>query len=80
MIKKNEYTELEIIDTTNLGAGVARHEGITVFINGGVTGDKVRAKIIKVTKNTSKTPHTACFEGTDSCEAACAVGEVLQVI
>ncbi len=51
MIKKNEYTELEIIDTTNLGAGVARHEGITVFINGGVTGDKVRAKIIKVTKN-----------------------------
>lgn len=51
MIKKNEYTELEIIDTTNLGAGVARLEGVTVFVNGGVTGDKVRAKIIKVTKN-----------------------------
>lgn len=51
MIKKNEYTELEIIDTTNLGAGVARLEGITVFVNGGVTGDRVKAKIIKVTKN-----------------------------
>ncbi len=51
MIKKNDYLELDITDTTNLGAGVAKHEGLTVFVNGGVTGDRVRAKIIKVTKN-----------------------------
>ncbi|MBO5744598.1 MAG: 23S rRNA (uracil(1939)-C(5))-methyltransferase RlmD [Clostridia bacterium] len=51
MIKKNDYAELEVIDTTNLGAGIAKLEGLTVFVNGGVTGDKVRAKIIKVTKS-----------------------------
>ena len=51
MIKKNDYAELEVIDTTNLGAGVARLDGLTVFVTGGVTGDVVNCKIIKVTKN-----------------------------
>ena len=51
MIKKNEYRILEVIDTTNLGAGVAKIDGITVFVTGGVTGDIVKGKIIKVTKS-----------------------------
>ena len=51
MIKKTEYRILEVIDTTNLGAGVAKIDGITVFVTGGVTGDIVKGKIIKVTKS-----------------------------
>lgn len=47
MIKKNEKLILTIESVTNLGFGVARHEGIVVFISGAVTGDTVEAKIIK---------------------------------
>ena len=48
-IKKNDIIELEITDLNNLGCGVGRTEdGITVFVKGAVTGDRVLAKIIKV--------------------------------
>ncbi len=48
MIKKNDIITLEIGSITNLGFGVARHEGLVVFVGGAVTGDEVLAKIIKV--------------------------------
>ncbi len=47
MLKKNDEITLEITDLTNLGMGVAHVDGVTVFVKGGVTGDVVRAKIIK---------------------------------
>ena len=48
-IKKNDIIELDIIDLNNLGCGVGRlPDGMTVFVKGAVTGDKVRAKIIKL--------------------------------
>ncbi|MBE6548635.1 MAG: 23S rRNA (uracil(1939)-C(5))-methyltransferase RlmD [Ruminococcaceae bacterium] len=50
-IKKNDLLTLDITDMNNLGAGIAHtEEGITVFITGAVTGDRVSAKVIKVTK------------------------------
>ena len=54
---KNDIVELEIGAVSNLGYGVARvpagkpDAGMVVFVPGAVTGDRVRAKIIKVTKS-----------------------------
>ena len=51
-IKKNDVVELCIEDINNLGAGVAHLEdGRVVFVRGAVTGDKIKAKIIKVNTN-----------------------------
>ncbi len=47
-MKKNDILTLNVESVTNLGAGVARHEGLVVFVVGAVGGDTVRAKIIKV--------------------------------
>ena len=49
MLKKNDLIELEIYDITNLGFGVGKHEGQVVFVNDAVPGDKLSAKIIKLT-------------------------------
>ena len=54
MKKKNQILTLEISDLNNLGYGVARDDdGSVVFVSGAVTGDKVRARIIKVNKSYS---------------------------
>jgi 23S rRNA (uracil1939-C5)-methyltransferase len=47
-LKKNDVFTAEIIDITNLGFGVAKIDGQVIFISGAVTGDTVRARIIKV--------------------------------
>lgn len=50
-LKKNQIIELEIVDITNLGFGVGRSNGEVVFVGGTVTGERVLAKIIKVTSS-----------------------------
>ncbi len=51
-LKKNDIVELNIEDINNLGAGVSHLEdGRVVFVRGAVTGDKIKAKIIKVNTN-----------------------------
>ena len=47
-LKKNQTIELEIVDITNLGFGVGKHEGEVVFVAGSVTGERILCKIIKV--------------------------------
>lgn len=47
-MKKNDIITLVIDDVNNLGYGVGRHDGAVVFCDGAVTGDEIRAKIIKV--------------------------------
>ena len=47
-LKKNQIIELDIVDITNLGFGVGRHNGKVVFVSDAVVGDIVKAKIIKV--------------------------------
>ena len=50
-IKKDDVVEVEITDLNNLGNGVGRIDGRVVFVRGAVTGDVVKAKIIKVNKS-----------------------------
>ena len=50
-LKKNDCISLSVTDITNLGFGVARHDGAVIFISSAVPGDEVVAKIIKVTKS-----------------------------
>lgn len=49
MLSKNKTVELCITDLNNLGYGVGRYEGMVVFVSGGVPGDRVLARVIKVT-------------------------------
>lgn len=50
--KKNDTVELCIEDINNLGAGVSHLcDGRVVFVRGAVTGDKIKAKIIKINSN-----------------------------
>ena len=57
LMQKNEVIRLRITDMNNLGCGVGHlehageHTGKTVFVRGGVTGDELEGRIIKVTKN-----------------------------
>ena len=51
MVEKNKEYITTILDMTHDGAGVARIEGLAVFIDGAITGETVRIKIVKVTKN-----------------------------
>ena len=46
--KKNEIYTLKITDLTDLGFGVGRIDGMTVFVSDTVPGDEAEAKIIKV--------------------------------
>ena len=50
-IKKNSVIELDITDINNLGNGVGRIDGRVVFVRGAVSGDRVKARVIKVNKS-----------------------------
>jgi 23S rRNA (uracil1939-C5)-methyltransferase len=50
-MKKGDVIELEITDINNLGCGVGRNDGKVVFVKGAVTGDNVRATVIKDNKS-----------------------------
>lgn len=50
MYKKNEIIEIEIIDLGENGEGIGKVDGFTLFVHGGIPGDIVKAKIIKVKK------------------------------
>ncbi len=48
VMKKNELYEIEITDINNLGNGVGKIDGMTVFVPGAVDSDRLLVKIIKV--------------------------------
>ncbi len=80
MIKKNDVIELNIESITNLGFGVARKDGLVIFISDAVTGDVVLSHIIKVSssyavgrvekyikKSSLRTESRCCVSGCQSC-------------
>jgi len=48
-MKKNEEYEVEIIDTGFKGEGIAKIDGIAVFVPNVLEGEKAKIKILKVT-------------------------------
>lgn len=51
MLTKNQFHTVTVTDMNNLGYGVARIEGMVTFVDGGVTDDHLRVKLIKVAKD-----------------------------
>ncbi|WP_069648952.1 23S rRNA (uracil(1939)-C(5))-methyltransferase RlmD [Caloranaerobacter ferrireducens] len=51
VIKLNEIYEAKIEDINHKGQGVAKIEGFTVFIDGGLPGDKCKVKLVNIKKN-----------------------------
>ncbi|HOK42184.1 MAG TPA: TRAM domain-containing protein, partial [Thermoclostridium caenicola] len=45
MIAKNQVFEIEITGQTHEGLGVGRVDGMAVFVQGAIAGEKVVAKI-----------------------------------
>ena len=48
MLKKNDIVDLEIIDNGSAFEGIAKQDGIVIFVPDYIATEKVRAKIIKV--------------------------------
>lgn len=51
MLKKNEEYVVDIIDNGFQGEGIAKIDGITVFIDQAIKGEKIKIKILKIQKN-----------------------------
>lgn len=51
MLKENTIYEIEIVDIGHKGEAIGKYEGFTVFVDGAIKGDIVRAKISKSKKN-----------------------------
>lgn len=50
-IKKNDYYVCDVVDMNNLGYGIAKIDGVAAFIDGAVTKDKIKGKVIKAAKS-----------------------------
>ena len=50
-LRKNDEIELNIDSVTPLGSAVGRYEGMAVFVRNAVPGDRIKAHIIKPSKN-----------------------------
>lgn len=50
MLEKNKIYRAEVVDVNNFGDGVCKLDGMVVFVKGGVTGDELDVKIIKLAK------------------------------
>jgi 23S rRNA (uracil1939-C5)-methyltransferase len=47
-IKKNFHLEgLDVIDTSTEGKAIAKHDGMVIFIEGAVPGDKVDVEVYR---------------------------------
>lgn len=49
-MKKNDLLEAAIIDMGFDGGGIAKPDGFTLFVKGGVTGDRALLRVLKVNK------------------------------
>lgn len=50
-MKTLDEIEVSIEKLSNLGYGIAKHEGLVIFVENACPGDKVKAKITKLNKN-----------------------------
>ena len=50
MLKKNDILEVEIVDLTHEGAGVAKVDGLVFFVENALPGEKIQMRVLKVNK------------------------------
>ena len=50
MLKKNDMIEVEIVDLSHEGAGVAKAEGLVFFVENALPGEIIRMRVLKVNK------------------------------
>ncbi|WP_346216856.1 23S rRNA (uracil(1939)-C(5))-methyltransferase RlmD [Caldifermentibacillus hisashii] len=50
-VKKNDYIDVEFVDLTHEGQGVAKIDGFPVFVPGGLPGESAQIKILNVKMN-----------------------------
>ncbi len=48
-VKRGDRLELDVETLASSGDGICRHEGYTLFVPGGLTGDRILGKVIKIT-------------------------------
>lgn len=51
MIQKNDIVEVEIVDLTHEGQGVAKIEGFVFFVDNALPGEKITMRVLKLKKN-----------------------------
>lgn len=51
MLKKNEEYIVDVIDNGYQGEGITKIDGMTIFIDNAIKGEKIKIKILKVLKN-----------------------------
>ncbi|HFU3800827.1 TPA: 23S rRNA (uracil(1939)-C(5))-methyltransferase RlmD [Streptococcus suis] len=51
MLKKNDIVEVEIVDLTHEGQGVAKLDGFVFFVDNALPGEKISMRILKFKKN-----------------------------
>ncbi|MGT2771465.1 23S rRNA (uracil(1939)-C(5))-methyltransferase RlmD [Streptococcus marimammalium] len=50
MLKKNDLVEVEIVDLSHQGEGIAKHNGLVFFIENALPGEKITMRVLKVSK------------------------------
>ena len=50
MLKKNDVIEVEIVDLSHEGAGVAKAEGLVFFVENALPGELIHMRVLKVNK------------------------------
>lgn len=50
MLKKNDIVEVEIVDLTHEGAGVAKVDGLVFFVDNALPSEKILMRVLKVNK------------------------------
>ncbi|MDQ8766831.1 23S rRNA (uracil(1939)-C(5))-methyltransferase RlmD [Streptococcus ruminantium] len=51
MLKKNDIVEVEIVDLTHEGQGIAKLDGFVFFIENALPGEKILMRVLKLKKN-----------------------------
>ncbi|WP_308637851.1 23S rRNA (uracil(1939)-C(5))-methyltransferase RlmD [Paenibacillus silvisoli] len=73
-VNKNEEVTVDIVGLTHEGEGVGRVDGFTLFIQGALPGERVRAKVLKVKKTYGYAKMLELVVGSpDRVEAPCAI-------
>lgn len=51
LVEKNSIHKIDITSYSSEGEGIGRIDGLAVFVKGGLVGETLEVKIVKVAKN-----------------------------